>query len=149
MNRRSQILLMALVLPAWGAGLFFSMKERTRQLRPSPQHKWFARYAALEPLLGDSQTVALVYDAPTQGQGKSQLFKAQYVLAPRIVQLANKLPLLETHRVRRMPLIYDFRKPRVLEQTLAETATKAEERGFSMTTTQVDWALALVQFRKN
>ncbi len=140
---------MLLVLPAWGVGLFYSLQERSRQLRPAPQHKWHARYAALEPLLGDSQRVAMVHNAATEGAGKSQLFKAQYVLAPRIVQLSRKLPLLETDRVRKMPLIYDFRKPRVLEQVLADTAAKAEERGIRMTTTQVGWSLALVRFQKD
>ncbi|MEM7583441.1 MAG: hypothetical protein AAF560_08685 [Acidobacteriota bacterium] len=149
MSRRGQMLLIALVLPVWCVGLLYSLKERSRQFRPAPQHKWFARYEALGPALEGIDRVAMVHNAPNVGMAKSQLFKAQYVLAPKILRLRNKKPLLETDRVRKIPLIYDFRKPKELQRVLAETAAQAEQRGMRMTTHRVGWALAVVHFHKD
>ncbi len=146
---RPETWLLLLVLPVWGFGLHHVWNERARQLVPHPHYKWFARYSKLAPLLGDAPRVAIVHDPETHKTGKAKLFKAQYVLAPTIIEFRHKLPRPHSKRRQTIPLIYDFVRPGVLRQALAETAERAEKKGVTMTVVKVDRGLALVQMRKD
>lgn len=146
--QRETWLLLA-VLPVWGFGLFHTWPERARQIEPHPHYRWFARYAKLAPLLAGEPRAAIVHHPEHHNSGKAKLFKAQYVLAPTIIAWQRKLPRPGQKHLDDLPLIYDFVRPRLLEQVLDETARKAEQKGVTMTVQKVDRALAVVRMRKD
>ena len=136
---------LVLALPVWAVGLYHSLAERERQIVPRSARQWHARYAKLAPHLSGVARVGMVNDPAERGQGKTRLFRAQYVLAPTVIRPWPKLPEV---RHRQLSFIYDFPNQRALDKVLTVAAEQADQVGVTLTSVKVAKGLALVSMKE-
>ncbi len=137
---------MLLIAPVLAVGSFYSLKQRSGQIKPRRAQVWFERYARLRPHLEGVPRVKIVYDPTGPRNGNKRLFQAHYVVAPTVVRRWGSEP--PPVRPRKVPLLFDFYSHDLLEKALRRMARQARKRGIVLETVRLGRGLALVRMKE-
>lgn len=112
--------------------------------RPHPGHPgWEARYAALVPLLAGEPRVAMLREEGDAGVHR--LFRAQFVLAPSVIEPRSRLDDVVLRQLHWRPLILDFRSASALEGTLREIESRGAAIGMEIAVERRAGQIAVVR----
>lgn len=135
-------LLLVLILPVWAVGLFHSWQRIPDGPGSGHPKPWFIRYARLAPALQGVPVAGFAYDPNGLPRGHKSYFRAQYVLAPTILQ---PIPELEWAEQQNLPIILDFESDDGLDEALAAARSEATRRGIRPRIQRFPGSLALVR----
>jgi hypothetical protein len=105
---------------------------------------WSSRYRALKPLLADAERAFFVHDHGV-GQARHLLFRAQFEVAPCVLEERPSVGRVPVPWLRTRPLILDFHEEAALAAALAALRETALERGLALEIERLPGRLAVVR----
>jgi hypothetical protein len=113
---------------------------------PTPNPQWEARYESLLPLVAGEPRVLFLQQE--NDAGVHRLFRAQFVLAPAVIEERATLDKVQIRQLLLRPLILDFREPGALKAALASLRATAERERLELAVERPLPQLAVVRARR-
>lgn len=105
---------------------------------------WAARYAVLLPeLTGETQVMLLHGCGPDRCRHRA--YRAQFVLAPTVVQERSTVEVVKMHHLRQRPLILDFQNRGAMQRALRSLRQEARARDLELEVRAFPRHVALVR----
>lgn len=130
---------------AWGTGVWLTAGRVPWRVEGAGEvAPWSLRYRALKPLLADAERAFFVHDRGA-GQARHLLFRAQFEVAPCVLEERPHVGRVPVPWLRTRPLILDFHDEPALAAALVTLRETALERGLALEVERLPGRLALVR----
>lgn len=142
----SGILLRAVCVAAI-CGSLAGLSRLPYDFEPGRHHPgWIRRYEVLtEPLRGER--AALLVSDDQGGTPKYKAFRAQFTLAPVVIQYRDRLATVDLAHVLGTPLVIDASSPASADEMVAELERRARRDGVELIVRRLPFNLVVVRAR--